>query len=151
MYGTGQPKRKTGSMTQTKIIAAAEVVNQPETYATTMTARGHTLLADEPKEVGGADKGAAPGEYLCMALASCKAITLRMYAERKQWCVGDINVTVKLVKGDQMASGQNTFYCEVKFSEPVTDEQERRLLEIARKCPVDRLLSKPSCVVTIIE
>jgi putative redox protein len=138
-------------MTPTMIIASAEVLNTPQTYTTTMRARQHTLLADEPGEIGGADKGAAPGEYLCMALASCKAITLRMYADRKQWAIGDIKVTVKLVKGDQMSSGRNTFYCEVKFTGAITGEQERRLLEIARKCPVDRLLSKPSDMVTIIE
>lgn len=138
-------------MTQKKIIASAEVLNTPDTYTTTMTARGHSLLADEPKEVGGADKGAAPGEYLCMALASCKAITLRMYADRKQWSVGAIKVTVKLVKGDHTPSGRNTFYCEVTFSGPLTEEQEQRLLEIAGKCPVDRLLNKPSDVVTIVQ
>jgi putative redox protein len=138
-------------MAQTKVIASAEALNTPGTYTTTMMAHGHSLVADEPEEVGGADKGAAPGDYLCMSLASCKAITLRMYANRKQWAVGDIKVTVKLVKGDQMPSGRNTFYCEVQFTAPLQDDQEKRLLEIARKCPVDRLLSKPSEVVTIIE
>lgn len=136
---------------QTKIIASAAAFNTGDTYTTSMTAGEHTLLADEPLEVGGTNKGAAPGDYLCMALASCKAITLRMYAQRKKWAVGDIKVTVHLVKGEQMASGLNTFYTEVSFTGELNADQEKRLLEIARKCPIDRLLRKASDVVTIVK
>jgi putative redox protein len=56
-----------------------------------------------------------------------------------------------MVKGDQMPSGLNTFFCSIKFVGELSEEQEKRLMEISKVCPVDRLLSKPNEVVTIIE
>ena len=133
-----------------KIIAAAEARNQGEKYATHLKVQQHALLADELPEYGGKDLGPAPGDYLCMALASCTVMTLRMYAERKQWPVEDIHVKVNLVKGADMASGQNTFFCEIKVTGELTDEQQKRMMEIAKACPIHRLLTKPSDVVTIM-
>lgn len=138
-------------MANTKIIGSAAAENTGNTYTTKLKANGWELTADEPKEYGGNEKGPAPADYLCMALASCKAITIRMYAQRKQWKLDDVNVTAKLVKGDQMASGKNTFFCEVKLSGDLTDEQVKRILEISKVCPVDRLLTKQNEVVTVIE
>lgn len=84
-----------------------------------------------------------------MSLASCTAITLRMYADRKGWPVPEISVTVNLVKGTDMPSGNNTFYSEVSWKGELTPEQEKRLMEIAKACPIHRLLTKPSDVITI--
>ena len=138
-------------MDKTKIIASAEANNKGEVYTTSLLVDNREYIADEPKVFGGNDEGAAPAQYICMALASCKAITLRMYANRKKWTINEIKVKVSMVKGDQMPSGHNTFFCSITLVGELTDEQEKRLLEISKVCPVDRLLSKPSEVVTLIE
>jgi putative redox protein len=54
-------------------------------YRTELIASGKTIIADEPEELGVGDNGPAPGEFLMISLASCTAITLRMYADRKKW------------------------------------------------------------------
>ena len=132
------------------IIASALAINTGEQYATSLTVNGHNLIADELPQQNGKDLGPAPGDYVCMGLASCTAITLRMYAERKQWAVNNISVKVTLVKGSEMSSGKNTFYCAVKLTGEMTAEQEKRMMEIAKVCPIHRLLTKPSDVVTVM-
>lgn len=113
------------------IIATAEVTNNGETYTSNIQVNQHSLLVDEPIEKGGEDLGPAPGDYLCAALASCKAITLRMYAQRKKWKVDEIKVKVNLVLDKESSSGHNTFFCELFFSGDLDDEQQKRLLIIA--------------------
>lgn len=135
-------------MDKAKIIAAAEARNNTAGYTTGLSAEGWTALADEPKNLGGNDEGASPAQYLCMALASCKAITLRMYANRKGWKVTQITVNVAMVKGGQGTAGLNTFFCAIKLEGELTKEQEKRLLNISKICPIDRLLQKPNEVVT---
>jgi len=132
------------------IIATAEVTNKGETYTSNVQINEHSLIVDEPLEKGGEDLGPAPGDYLCAALASCKAITLRMYAQRKKWNVGQIRVKANLVLGKETASGNNTFFCQLFFSGTLDDEQQRRLLVIANSCPLHKLLSKPNDIVTTI-
>lgn len=133
-----------------KIIATAEVTNKDENYTSTVRVNQHQLLVDEPLEKGGKDAGPGPGDYLCAALASCKAITLRMYAQRKKWDIGEIKVTANLVLGNETASGNNTFFCQLNITGDLDDEQQKRLLIIANSCPLHRLLSKPSDIVTTI-
>lgn len=133
-----------------KVIASAIAINKGQRYATNLVVNEHRFIADELPEYNGQNLGPAPGDYVCAALASCTAITLRMYAERKRWKVDEINVNVKLVKGAEMASGLNTFYCEVKLDGDLTAEQHKRMMEIAKACPVHRMLIKPSDVITIM-
>jgi len=137
-------------MAPAKFSAVAEAQNKGELFATFMETNGHQLVADEPKEFGGKNLGPSPGDYLCMSLASCKAITLRMYIQRKQWKVDTIHVKVNLVKGSQLATGMNTFYCEIIVSGDVSAEQQKRLEEIAKVCPISRMLGKQNEVITMI-
>jgi len=132
------------------IIATAEAVNNGELYATNVAANAHSFIIDEPVDVGGKNVGPSPGDYLCAALASCKAITLRMYANRKGWELDEVKVKARLVKGDSLPSGMNTFLCEVSLTGALDSEQQKRLLEISKACPVQRLLTKPSEVETIL-
>lgn len=132
-----------------KIIATAEVENNGDQYTSAVKVHQHLAVTDEPVESGGKDAGPAPGDFLCISLASCTAITLRMYADRKQWKVDRIWVKVNLVRGSDLPSGHNTFFCEVKLTGSLTEEQHKRMMEIAKKCPVHRLLTKPSEVVTV--
>jgi putative redox protein len=135
-------------MLETKIIATAEAENTGELYATQARLRQHTLLVDEAAEFGGQDQGPMPGDLLCLSLASCKVITLRMYANRKGWPLQQIKVTVDLVKGSGEGGSQHTFVCAVSLTGDLDEAQRSRLLEISKACPVQRLLAKPSEVVT---
>ena len=130
-----------------KYIAEAIATNKGEIYATALKAGSFSLTADEPLNVGGKEVGPTPGEYLCMSLASCKVITLRMYAGRKNWKVDHIEVKVAHVRGEDDPS-ENIFMCELILTGELNDEQRQRMLEISKKCPVDRLLGKASTVVT---
>jgi putative redox protein len=137
-------------MAETKIIGMATARNTGEIYRTGVATGEFNLIVDEPPSYGGGGSGPAPADYLCTALASCKAITIRMYVQRKGWKVEDIDVKVSFVKGDQAASALNTFLCEVKLTGALNNEQRKRILEIAKVCPVERLLGKPNEVVTVL-
>ena len=138
-------------MNDTKIIASAEAKNDGAIYKTIMLAGNYELIADEPKDAGGNAEGPAPGDYLCMALASCKAITIRMYAQRKKWVLGKIKVKVDLIKNEQVTPALNTFYCTIKLNAKLEDEQVKRIIEISKVCPIARLLGKANEVVTVVE
>jgi len=138
-------------MSPKKIIASAIAENRGEIYKTELKISQHLLIADEPAAAGGKDEGPAPGDYLCMSLASCKAITLRMYAQRKNWKVDLIKISVHLVKGSETETGNNTFFCEIEIKGDITDEQKNRMMEIAKACPLDKLLRRPNDIVSVLE
>ena len=108
-------------------------------YRTELITNGHHLVADEPEEVGGKNLGPGPGEFLMVSLASCTAITLRMYADRKQWPLEKIRVEVTSEKADKTT----IFLRHVYFEGALDDEQRNRLLQIANACPVHRTLTNP--------
>jgi putative redox protein len=99
---------------------------------------GHTLVLDEPEARGGADVGPSPTRTVAAALAACTAITVEMYAERKGWEVGHVEVEVDLTYGDR--STIESFAVTVRVPEPLDSEQQQRVLAIAGKCPVHRAL-----------
>jgi putative redox protein len=96
----------------------------------------HKFSADEPKDLGGADTAPAPDELLEASLASCTAITLRMYAERKAWMILSIEVSVSL----ERIEGKTFFTRQVTIHGEVAEEQKQRLLQIAKACPVSKTL-----------
>jgi putative redox protein len=133
-----------------KIIATAEAENNGEMYTTRGRLHQHTLLIDESVEIGGQDLGPDPTDLLCLSLATCKVITLRMYAHRKGWPVKQIKLTVNLAKGNLTEAGPPTFYCELTLTGDLDEVQRKRLLEISKACPIQRMLSKPSEVITTL-
>ncbi len=106
-----------------------------EGYTTVMSTRTHTLVADEPLDVGGSDVSANPYEYLMAALASCTAITMRMYAERKGWPMEGVDVTIEMSK-ERLPTITRT----LEVRGPLDAAQRARLTEIADACPISRLL-----------
>lgn len=138
-------------MTKSTFVATAGALNGTGAYKTILTANHYTLIADEPTAVGGNDEGPSPGDFVCMSLASCKAITLRMYVQRKQWEVGEINVKVALVRTDDTTGAVHSFACEIAVAGDITEEQKQRLVQIAKACPISKLLSKGSTVTIIIK
>ena len=101
--------------------------------------RQHRLIVDEPQDNGGTDAGPTPTEMLTAALASCTAITIEMYADRKQWELGTVEVEVE--KGTQDDDKTPRFEVAIRIPEPLDEEQRERILVIAGKCPVHRALN----------
>jgi putative redox protein len=105
-------------------------------YQTQVTNGKHSIIADEPPEVGGSDTGLSPFELLLSSLGSCTAITLRMYANRKQWKISKIDVDLELFK----VEGGTLIKRSLRFEGELTNEQKKRLEQIADLCPVHKML-----------
>lgn len=101
--------------------------------------REHRLIADEPEDRGGGDQGPRPTELLAASLATCTAITIEMYAERKEWELGEVEVSVDFTAATSDSSAK--FEVEIKTPAELSDEQRERILVIAGKCPVHRALA----------
>lgn len=130
-----------GLMTTTTRTVSATLDGAP--YATRVISRGKTIIADEPLEHGGTDKGFRPHELFLAGLASCTAITLRMYADRKEWSVDEIGVTVTMDRDQEGAKVDTRITIALDLPSDLTGEQRQRLLQIARACPVHRTLENP--------
>lgn len=99
---------------------------------------GHELRVDEPATEGGTDTGPSPTRLLAASLAGCIAITVEMYAERKGWEVGKVEVDVEVAYDGPVPTN---FEVGLKLPAELDEEQRRRLLVIATKCPVHKVLS----------
>jgi len=119
-----------------------------EGYAHLLDARQHTLVSDEPKSRGGSDTGPMPEELLALSLASCTAITVEMYADRKGWDVGEIEVTVDYGAHE---AGRPRYDVLIKVPGDLSDEQRERLRVIAGKCPVHRTLLDGAAITDHVE
>ena len=124
---------------------------------TEISANGHTLVADEPENLGGTDTGPNPYDYLVGALGACTAMTLRMYADRKGWPLE--SVTVRL--GHEKIHARDCESCEtengridrigidIELEGDLEESQREKLLEIADKCPVHRTLDSETLIETM--
>jgi putative redox protein len=108
-------------------------------YKTELTMDTHTILADEPRELGGEDLAPSPGDYLRASLASCTAITLRMYANRKGYNVQRIEVKVRSEKLED----KTVFHAEVHIEGNIDEAVRKRMLQIAKACPIHKVLTHP--------
>lgn len=108
-----------------------------EHYACSVTNGSHDIVVDEPFDLGGTNKGFAPKGLLMASLASCVAITLRMYADRKDWPIDKIEVVVNV----DTENGETVFFEEITCTGQLTDDQKSRLEDIASKCPVSKMLT----------
>ena len=110
-------------------------------YKGVASTRGFEWIVDEPKNLGGTDKGPTPMELLCSSIASCIGITLQMYAARKKWILGEILVEVYTTENEHK---QTQFHKKMEFSnaENLTDEQVARLHVISTNCPVSKIIQQ---------
>src|SRR6266705_1995769 len=108
------------------------------TYQHDLKVRDHVVSADEPREAGGDDTAPSPQEYLAVSLASCTAITLEMYADRKGWEVGPVEVECEYSPAERGWPTCSSVI--VRLPVGLTREQVDRLLVTAAKGPVQRML-----------
>ncbi|HEY4133306.1 MAG TPA: OsmC family protein [Gemmatimonadaceae bacterium] len=122
-------------------------------YHTTITARDHTIIADEPIESGGQDTGPTPYDLLLAALATCMSMTVRMYATRKKWPLEEVVVRLRTARApsahahdcvecDVRDTGLTRLERQVELRGELSEEQRARLLDIADRCPLKRTLER---------
>lgn len=127
--------------------ASARIGSTYPPYATQLVVGHHHWVADEPVDLGGGDTGPAPDEILLSALGACTAITLRMYAERKQWPLEGVEVEVAYAeRGKDKTVIQRT----VHLRGALDEEQRARLLQVANACPVHNILTRAVDVPTAL-
>jgi putative redox protein len=118
-------------------------------FAQNVAVGPHALQVDEAIEYGGNDAGPDPHEVLLAALGACASTTVQMYAERKHWPVEGVQVHLSYAKvpGEDGTEAASTIVdgieMEISFDGDLSNEQRRRLREIAARCPVHRMLSSP--------
>jgi putative redox protein len=125
-------------------------------YRTKIQAGTHAFVADEPTDIGGTDTGPTPYDLLLAALGSCTGMTLRMYADRKEWPLRETTVRLEHAKVHakdcedcEKEDGKiDRITREIEVSGDLDDTQRERLLEIANKCPVHRTLHNEIRVVS---
>jgi putative redox protein len=114
------------------------VARRRQGFAHDVEVDGHSLRVDEPSEAGGESSGPRPTTMLGASLAGCIAITVEMYGERKGWDVGQVEVDVEM---NYEGVVPTDFEVGLKLPAELDEEQKRRLLVIATKCPVHKVLA----------
>lgn len=130
------------------IVAVGESGLGP--YGQIVVADRHVLSADEAEALGGRDTGPSPYQLLAAGLGACTAITVRMYAARKEWPLERISVQVTHEKLDGRPSGPDKFTRLLTLEGPLSEGQRARLLEIANKCPVHQTLGRANPIETAL-
>ena len=115
-------------------------------YAVSITAGHHRLSADEGAELGGGDAGPRPYDLLCSALCACTAITLRMYAERKQWPLRAVHVDVRFKR----EGAEGTIARVLSLEGELNAEQRARLADVAERTPVTLTLKQGLAITTTL-
>ena len=142
----GNPAVRSEQIDDSWIIAQ----NKAGGYRTGVGIRGHTFVVDEPLASGGTDSGPTPYDYLLGALGACTAMTVRMYANRKGWPLDDVVVRLRETqsyasdceKCETQAVGIRRIERHVELSGRLSDEQHKRLLAIADRCPMKQTLER---------
>ena len=128
-------------------MANSSVILTNKNYLAEAKIRGHFVVTDVPIPDGGEDTAPTPVEYLLTAIGGCVAITLRMYAARRSWDVGEITVNVF-----QNKDAQGSYLSEeISFENDITEDQRKRLLVFAGKCPVARMVKGETRIESLIK
>ncbi len=135
----------------------AKSLNQ---YQVEIKASNHVIIADEPVSAGGDDSGPNPYDLLLSALASCKIITVQMYAKRKNWPLTGVELTMEHHKThasdcedciSDAGATVDIIDTKIRFSGDLDEDQINRLKAISEKCPVHRTLSSETKIRTVLE
>ena len=114
-------------------------------YEHEVEVRDPHLIVDEPEENGGTDQGPTPGELLAASLATCTAITIEMYADRKEWGLGTVEVAVDYTEAT--TDDPPNFDVSITLGAELSEETRDKIRIIAGKCPVHRALKSKEIVV----
>jgi putative redox protein len=111
--------------------------------------RNGEIIMDEPNDIGGRDLGPVPYSILLASLAGCTLSTLRMYIDRKEWTIPEITICMNLIlHNDEGFSTE--IKRDIQFSNSISEEQKQRLLVIANKCPISKILENKIIINTKI-
>jgi putative redox protein len=116
-------------------------------YPVTIESGGHALHADEPRERGGADAGPAPYDLLLAALGACTTITLRMYADRKEWPLEEASVSLIHIRDNDGEHIKRT----LRLKGPLDEVQRARIADIAERTPVTLTLKRALPIYTLLD
>ncbi|MFY9554399.1 MAG: OsmC family protein [Blastocatellia bacterium] len=124
-----------------------------------VTAGRHTLIADERREAGGSDAGPDPYSLLLASLGACTAMTLQLYAKRKEWPLEKVEVSLRhsRIHDEDCAECVSTqgkidrIERYISITGTLTDDQKARLLEIAERCPVHKTLTSGTSIKSYLD
>jgi len=119
----------------------AKVALGSQNYKTIVLVGGHEIIADEPLELGGSNEGPTATHLLLSSLGACTAATMRMYAERKDWNLGDIAIDMSIEQENRNGQMFSEISREISFGEELSPDQHERMLLIADKCPIHKTLT----------
>ncbi|HET8809719.1 MAG TPA: OsmC family protein [Flavobacteriaceae bacterium] len=102
---------------------------------------GNVVIADEPVDKGGKDLGFSPKELLASALATCTSATVKMYADRKEWDLEEVQLEIALERDEK--ENKTIINRKIDFVGNLDDDQKSRLLKVANTCPIHKILSNP--------
>ena len=136
----------------------AASLNKEDGFTTQMKVGNHHLIADEPVSFEGNDFGPSPYEYVSAGLSACTAMTIQMYVKRKGWDLKNVEVQTNYGKThaedcqvcDKTSVKIDTFHREIKLEGNLDEDQIKRILQIADKCPVHKTLHNETQVITKI-
>lgn len=115
-----------------------------QNYTTKISNQKHQIITDEPREDGGQDKGFNPFELILGGLATCTTATIKIYADRKNWLINSIEIDLNM----QEIEKQQIISTNITVNGDISEEQKKRLLIIAQKCPVHKMLSNSNQINT---
>ena len=118
-------------------------------YLCTISWRNGTFVMDEPESIEGKDLGPDPYSTLLASLAACTLSTLRMYIDRKAWDIPEINISLNLSQ-ENNSELTTTITRSITFSNTIEEDIKNRLLIIAEKCPVSKILKNTVLIKTTI-
>ena len=118
-------------------------------YHCTITWRNGNLIMDEPESIGGRDLGPDPYSTLLASLAGCTLSTLRMYIDRKGWDIPEINIALNLAQ-ETSTELITTITRNISFPKTIETDIKNRLLIIAEKCPISKILKNEIVINTTI-
>lgn len=122
-----------------KMSTEVNTVLKEEKYLMHITAGKNALLADEPLSKGGQEKGFNPYELLASSLSACTAATIKIFAERREWSLAEVQVRVILE--DKVAEGGALFKKYITLKGDLDEKQRETLLKVAHACPVQKILT----------